>query len=157
MRDYAFVTNWRLQAPLEAVWDAIYDSEAWPTWWHYVVRVDLLEPGDERGVGAVRRYTWRTALPYTLAFDTRTTRVERPHVLEADAFGELVGTGRWRLTAEDGLVAVRYDWNVRTTRPWMNLLAPLARPVFAWNHAIVMRRGGQDLARHLGARLISAT
>jgi hypothetical protein len=37
----------------------------------------------------------------------------------------------------------------------MNLLAPLARPVFAWNHDVVMRWGGEGLARLLGTRLVA--
>jgi hypothetical protein len=36
----------------------------------------------------------------------------------------------------------------------MNLLAPVARPVFKWNHDYVMQRGGEALARRLGARLV---
>jgi hypothetical protein len=36
----------------------------------------------------------------------------------------------------------------------MNLLAPLARPVFRWNHDAIMREGGHALARRLNARLI---
>ena len=44
------------------------------------------------------------------------------------------------------MTAVVYEWNVRTTKPWMNLLAPIARPVFAWNHDWVMRNGGEGLA-----------
>jgi hypothetical protein len=92
-------------------------------------------------------------------FDTRTVKIEPPHLLEAEATGELVGTGVWQLKEEAGAgaVHVQYDWRVRTTRPWMNLLAPVMRPAFAWNHSVVMRRGGQDLARYLGARLLSAS
>jgi hypothetical protein len=37
----------------------------------------------------------------------------------------------------------------------MNVLAPLARPAFAWNHDIVMRQGADGIARELGARLIA--
>jgi hypothetical protein len=36
----------------------------------------------------------------------------------------------------------------------MNLLAPVGRPVFVWSHNAVMRRGGEGLARLLGARLL---
>ncbi len=50
-----------------------------------------------------------------------------------------------------------YEWNVRTTRPWMNLVAPVARPVFRWNHNAVMHSGGQGLADLLGARLLAVT
>ncbi|MCA1656715.1 MAG: polyketide cyclase, partial [Actinobacteria bacterium] len=35
------------------------------------------------------------------------------------------------------------------------LLAPLARPVFRWNHDVVMRQGGEGLADRLGARLLA--
>jgi hypothetical protein len=52
---------------------------------------------------------------------------------------------------------MRYDWNVRTTKSWMNLLAPLARPLFQWNHKVVMQQGAEGLARRLNARLVSAT
>ncbi len=69
--------------------------------------------------------------------------------------GELAGTGRWRLFEQDGVTAVTYEWNVATTKRWMNLLAPIARPVFAWNHDWVMARGGEGLARRLGTRLVA--
>ena len=36
----------------------------------------------------------------------------------------------------------------------MNRLAPVARPLFAWNHDVVMRRGAEGLARLLGAQLL---
>ncbi len=64
--------------------------------------------------------------------------------------GELEGVGRWRLYEQDGVTAVLYEWNVRTTKAWMNLLAPLLRPAFEWNHDWVMRarrRGNRRPAR----------
>jgi hypothetical protein len=51
---------------------------------------------------------------------------------------------------------VVYDWRVRSTKPWMNLLAPVARPVFEHNHDVVMRWGGEGLARRLGVELLAA-
>ena len=81
------------------------------------------------------------------------TRVQPPSVLEGEATGELEGTGRWTLTSEDGWTRVRYNWDIRTTRWWMNLLAPVARPAFTWNHDELMREGGESLARRLGVNL----
>ena len=152
MADYSFVTHWRIEAPIDRVWDALYRSEDWPTWWRGVLRVQVLQPGDDQGLGTVRRFTWKSVLPYELIFDARTTKIDKPHVLEANAFGELTGTGRWRLEQEASVTHVRYDWNVRTTKPWMNLLAPLLRPAFAWNHDKIMGWGAVGLSRHLGAR-----
>src|SRR5262245_32777548 len=78
MAAYRFVTNWRLDAPIDAVWNEIYASERWPEWWSSVLSVVVVRDGDERGVGAIRRYTWRGALPYKLTFEMTTTAVEKP-------------------------------------------------------------------------------
>jgi uncharacterized protein YndB with AHSA1/START domain len=153
--DYRFLTTWLLDCEREAVWDAIYDSESWPAWWRGVRVAERLAEGDERGIGQVGRYVWRSRIPYPVAFEMTTTRVERPHVLEGTARGGLEGVGRWHLFEEDGTTAVLYEWNVATTKPWMNTLAPLARPVFLWNHDWVMRNGGEGLAKLLGCRLLA--
>jgi hypothetical protein len=136
------------------VFQAIWDSERWPSWWRGVEEVVKLEEGDEEGVGSLGRYVWKSRLPYRLEFETRTTRVERPHLLEGEADGELIGVGRWRLYEGRGTAAV-YEWNVRTPRAWMNRMAPVARPLFEWNHDVVMREGAEGLARLLGAPLIA--
>ncbi|AXK40265.1 SRPBCC family protein [Crenobacter cavernae] len=151
MSEYRLTSLWRIAAPLEAVWDAIYDSAAWPVWWKGVECVVDIEKGDASGLGARQRLTWKSVLPYRLTFETRVTRVEPLRLLEGRVEGELEGVGRWHFSHEDGVTVVRYDWQVRTTRPWMNWLAPLARPLFEWNHDAVMREGGQGLARLLDA------
>jgi uncharacterized protein YndB with AHSA1/START domain len=157
---YEFLTTWLLEAPLEPVWAAIYDAESYPRWWRGVESVVELEPGQDPeglGIGNLARYTWRSRLPYTLEFDMRVTRVERPHLLAGQASGELEGEGIWRFYEGAQGTAVTYHWLVNTTRPWMNVLTPLLRPAFAWNHDLVMRQGGEGLARLLGARLLART
>jgi len=69
-----------------------------------------------------------------------TTRVEPINVIEGRAIGELQGTGRWQLSHDGALTTARYDWKVQTTKAWMNLVAPIARPLFSWNHDVVMAR-----------------
>jgi uncharacterized protein YndB with AHSA1/START domain len=152
---YRFVTEWRLRAPLADVWDAIVASEKWPSWWRGVLEVEELQAGDETGVGSRRRYVWRSKLPYALAFDMETTLVEPMSRLEGRASGELAGTGVWEFTEAGGVTTLCYTWSVKTTRPWMNLLAPLLRPAFAWNHDYVMKAGAEGLARLLNAELIA--
>jgi Polyketide cyclase / dehydrase and lipid transport len=154
MAEYSFVTAWCLDAPIEPVFAAIDDAARWPQWWKGVTRAELVEPGAQDGIGREWRFTWRSRLPYDLTFDSRVTRREPPHLLEGAADGELVGVGRWRLYSGAAGTAVIYEWNVRTARAWMNRLAPVARPLFAWNHDAVMRQGGAGLARLLGAQLL---
>jgi hypothetical protein len=153
MTDYHFVSTWRLQAPIERVWEEIFHSERWPGWWKYVHRVDQLDPGDADGLGKRQHLVFTTRLPYRLGFDVQVRHLQPPTTLEAVATGELDGVGRWTLTPDDGGTLVRYDWEVRTTRWWMNLAAPVARPVFTWNHDALMREAAESLARRLDAEL----
>ena len=155
MADYQFVTIWRVKAPLEKVWDLIFHSEDWPHWWRGVEGVEKLKDGDANHVGAIHRYTWKSKLPYRLVFDMQTTRVAPLSTLEGQAIGELQGKGRWQLSNDGGITTVRYDWKVETTKCWMNYLAPIARPIFKWNHNVVMGWGGEGLAQRWGVSLLS--
>jgi uncharacterized protein YndB with AHSA1/START domain len=156
MADYAFLTTWLLESPREPVWEAIYDQACWPNWWRGVEEAEEVRGGEESGVGTVSRLVWKSLLPYRVEFEVTTTRVERLQLLEADAVGELSGVGRWRFYEQDGITAVLYEWNVATSKAWMNLLAPVARPIFEWNHDWVMARGGEGIARLLGCRLLAS-
>ena len=64
------VTSMRLAAPIEAVWDRIYDWENWPSWWKGVARTEKAPAtpqekpeGPEGQVGTVE---WRSPLGYSL-------------------------------------------------------------------------------------------
>lgn len=148
---YHLFTEWQFDAPLDVVWNAIFHAEAWPDWWKGAESVVTLERGDADGLGARQRYTWKGVLPYRLTFVTRVTRIEPLRLLEGRVEGDLEGQGCWRFARGQGVTTVHYEWQVRTTRRWMNLLAPLARPIFCWNHDAVMRAGGIGLARYLDA------
>jgi hypothetical protein len=154
MSDYAFTTVWRTRAPLEAVWQEIFDTESWPSWWKGVEKVIKLREGDADGLGSVHRYTWKSRLPYRLTFDMETVKIEAPRFLEGVAVGELVGRGCWRLWTEGDETIIRYDWIVSTTKRWMNALAVVARPLFRWNHDVVMRWGAAGLSERLGVPVI---
>ncbi len=155
MKTYNFVTIWRVKAPIERVWNEIYHSSDWPAWWKGVESVVEMRKGDERGVGSIHRYTWKSKLPYRLSFDMETVRIDPPLLLEGVAIGELQGRGLWQLSTEGNETIVRYDWNVETTKRWMNLLAPVARPLFEWNHNVVMNWGAEGLEKRLGANVFT--
>jgi len=112
-----------------------------------------IKKGDGRGIGALHRYTWKGSLPYRITFDIHVLTIQPLCLLEGEASGEVEGRGLWSLTERGRETLVRYDWDIRTNTRWMNLLAPLAGPVFRWNHDRVMRDGAQGLARRLGRRV----
>ena len=125
----------------------------WPEWWQGVESVEQVDAGDERRVGSRYRVRWRSRAPYAVEFDFTVDEVREPVLMAGRASGALDGTGTWRLFEDAGVTAVVYEWEVRTTRAWMNALAPVARPLFAANHHWVMRQGGEGLAGRLGVRI----
>lgn len=146
MASYRFHTVWTVAAPLEAVWDVIFDAERWPEWWPGVEQVKALDHGrGDLKIGSRTEQVWRSRLPYSVRFETVTDRVERLRLIEGRVDGDLRGTGVWRFDAAVAATTVSYDWRVETTSPWMNALARIARPVFRWNHDWVMRQGGEGL------------
>lgn len=150
MSNYEFVTIWNIDAPLVAVWDAIEDADTWPEWWKGVLRSIETRRGDADGVGSIRRTTWKSALPYKLEFDSEIVRVERHRLIEAQAFGELDGHGLWEFEKiADNKTRVQYDWAVKTTKAWMNIISPVARPFFRWNHNVIMAWGEEGLRKRL--------
>jgi hypothetical protein len=115
-----------------------------------------LDPGDEAGIGAHSRLTWRAKVGYSLVFEAKARVIEKPCLVVADLSGELIGTGTWRLFEQDGVTAVLYRADVSTSKRWMTLLAPVLNPVFRQNHDWVMRNGATGIADLLGVRLLAS-
>ena len=151
---YRFVTFWQVDAPIDAVWDAIVHPERWPEWWPGVLAVEEIEGGEEvSGLGNVQRYTMKSRLPYALKFETRSITIEQPRLLDATATGELEGIGRWRLAERDGGTLVR-------SRVGCPDYACVDEPVRAPGTADLrdqpprdLHRGGKGLARLLGVQV----
>ena len=154
MAEYRLLTIWRIAAPLDEVYTAIHDSPRWPDWWPGMQKVEEVAAGDADGIGSVLRYFWRGKLPYRMVFEVRATRIEKRVAIEGAVQGDLEGIGRWHFISEGAVSVVRYEWNVRSTRWWMNLIAPFARSMFIRNHGIVMRQGAEGLAGLLSAPLL---
>lgn len=154
MAEYRLQSVWRIEAPLEDVYAAVHDSLCWPDWWPGAERVEALASGKPDGVDSVRRYVWQGKLPYRLVVDVRVTRVEALVAIEGSASGDLEGVGRWRFARDAAVSIVAFEWQVRTTRRWMNLIAPFARKAFVRNHALIMAQGGARLAQRLAAPLL---
>lgn len=147
---YQFFTRWEFRAPLARVWHELMTPEEWPRWWRGVENVELVRKGhDDLGHGAIRNYVWKSRLPYTLRFTLETIRVEPQSIIEATATGELAGRGIWTLSHRDGVTYAENDWRVSTTKWWMGILAPIARPIFSWNHAVSMEWGRKGLQSRL--------
>lgn len=151
--DYAFVTRWRMNGPLDDVFDVLADSEGLAEWWPSVyLDVRTLAPGDARGVGRVLALHTKGFLPYTLRWRLTVTDVERPHRLALRAEGDFTGAGTWTLVDDAEHVDVRFDWTVRADKPLLRWLSWLLAPLFAANHSWAMARGLDSLRLELRRR-----
>lgn len=155
MAEYRLLTIWRIEAPLEEVYAAVHDSLRWPDWWPGVQKVEQAAAGDADGINSVWRYSWQGQLPYRLEFEVCATHIENLVAIEGTSRGDLEGVGRWHFSRQGAVSIVRCEWHVRSTRWWMNLIAPVARSMFIRNHALVMEQGGKGLARLLRSPLVS--
>jgi uncharacterized protein YndB with AHSA1/START domain/mannose-6-phosphate isomerase-like protein (cupin superfamily) len=143
-REYLFVDEWEVAAPRASVFDAISDARTYPMWWKPVY-IDVDADGDAE-VGKVSRQHFKGRLPYHLRTTSTITRLEPPHVVEADVDGDLRGHGKWTLTERPGGgTHVRFDWQVFADKPVLRLLTPILRPAFRWNHAWAIARAREGL------------
>src|SRR5262249_12497317 len=108
-RQYRFVTHWRFEATPEEVYGIIDHSSEFMRWWPAVwLKVELLEPGDARGIGKVMRYTTKGWLPYILRWTGRAVAKEYPSRLVLHATGDFEGHGSWTFRADGPHVDVEY-------------------------------------------------
>ena len=155
-KSYSFLSTWRLKAPLESVWQCMYESERWPEWWNGVIEVKEIVEGDERGLGSIRTYTLTSPARYKLTFNMEFIERIDHQLLKGRASGDLEGTGAWIFREEEGgITTIECHWHVATTLKWMNYLAFLLEPFFRNNHSAVMNWGAKGLAKRLDAELIS--
>lgn len=145
---YHFVTDWRFRARLQRVWEVVLDIERYPGWWKNFRRVTITR-GDGRSIGSVIECEVRGSLPYSLRYALEVIEAEQYRHILLRSTGDLVGTGRWAFSGGDPETRAVYYWDVATTNPVLNLVAPLAKGALARNHERVMANGYAALRPHV--------
>ena len=140
---YVFQSVWSVDAPFDDVCSVLADPESYPDWWPEIRSVEALGDGRFQMVA-------RSLLPYELRFVSE----ERPErsgrgVIHAALSGDLEGFARWTVTEVSGGCRLVYDQEVKTHKRLLDLLAPVARPAFRANHALMMRHGEAGLRTFL--------
>jgi uncharacterized protein YndB with AHSA1/START domain len=140
---YTFVDEWDVNAPPEAVFEALADARTYPTWWRPVYITSEADGPPE--VGRVSRQQFKGRLPYRLKTTSTLVALDPPRRIEADVVGDLSGRGVWTLTPRNGGTHVRFDWQVHADRPLLRYLTPVLRPLFRSNHNWAVRRAMEGL------------
>ena len=140
---YRFQSEWRLDASHERVFEALKDLEGYVAWWPEVKAVKRIAEGRFEVVA-------RATLPYELRFiSSQSVLDENKGILEAGLRGDLNGFTRWTLLQREGSTVAVFDEEVHTGKRLLNVLAPVARPAFRYNHTLMMRHGQEGLRRLL--------
>jgi hypothetical protein len=144
---YHFVTEMVLASSPEVVQATLENVTGWPAWWKWARRVEQLNDLPAGAVGARYRNDIRTPLLYGFSYVTEIVAIA-PGRIQVSSSGDLQGSGLFAFeTSSDGATALSFSWLVETTKWWMNIAGPLARPLFAWNHDRLMTDFAQGLAR----------
>jgi len=149
MGHYRFHHIWRLAHDPRRVYEVLADGERYPEWWPQVRRARRID--EHSGV-----VVCRSVLPYELRMlATRTIDNPDEMHLRATLAGDLIGWAEWRLESSGRGCIARFEQEVDTTG-LIKHTTPIARPIFEWNHMVMMRGGERGLSQRL-ARQASAT
>jgi hypothetical protein len=148
---YVFRSTWHVKAPVADVTSVLNDLESYPAWWPEIREVRAL--GNNRF-----EVVARSLLPYELRFVSEGAPGEpTPGIIDARLSGDMEGTVRWTVAEVDDGCRLVYDQEVTTHKRLLNVLAPVARPGFRVNHALMMRHGESGLRTFFAGYLRGAS
>jgi hypothetical protein len=151
--NYHFITRWQVQGAVEEVADILGDAALLSRWWPSVyLKVEILEPGDEQGVGRVVSLYTKGWLPYTLRWQFQVTESHYPHGFTLQAQGDFEGRGIWTFEQAGPWVNVIYDWKIRADKPLLRYFSLIMKPIFSANHRWAMAKGEESLRLELARR-----
>ena len=140
---YVFQSIWHVAARRDDLMPVLNDMESYPAWWPEIREARVLGHGRFDVIA-------RSFLPYELRFVSEAAPGEPPPgVIDARLSGDLEGTVRWTVTEEGDGCRLVYDQEVVTHKRLLNATAPVARPAFRANHAIMMRHGQAGLRTYM--------
>jgi len=153
--EISITAHWTVPGTPSEVYEVLLDTEHYVDWWPEVFKsVTVVHQGSPEGGGKIANVQTKGVLPYHLNWRITVVEPTAPAGFTVKASGDLVGQGIWFLRAEADQTAVQYDWTVRVEKPIVRTLAPVLRPLLAFNHKWAMARGQEGLSREMGRRVL---
>jgi Polyketide cyclase / dehydrase and lipid transport len=144
---FAFERSWRIGIDVEALWDALADTRAYPRWWPWLRDAQL--PALVAGSRAV--FVVAPPLPYHLHLRLALTEVTAGRRVAADVEGDLAGRAQLTLAPDGEASIATLSWDLELRRRGLRSLGRLARPVLEAGHESVVRSGVRSFAAALDA------
>ncbi len=151
--DYQFLTEWKVNAPSELIYEILKESRDYPRWWPDVYLEAEFQPsGRQDHIGDRVKLLTKGWLPYRLRWTAEVLRLEPPHQIEITASGDFIGAGVWHIRPDGNGSHVTFDWRIRADKPLLRWLSPVFKPIFKLNHQWAMSKGFESLCREVQRR-----
>ena len=148
---FRFEEEWNFpDASVAEVYEVLAHGELLPQWWKGVyLKARKLSPSRQPQVGDRLAVQARGFLPYKLDFIIEAAELSPNSRVVVKTFGDF--EGRWSATLTKRPEGAHVDlvWEVTVEKPALKRLAPLLRPLFAWNHRWTTPRGERGLRAFL--------
>jgi hypothetical protein len=143
LNSYRFSDIWCIAAPVRVVFDTVADLAGYPQWWPDVRSVSRIDDDTAELI-------CRATLPYRLVLQMRRAEQnEHAGRLAVHLAGDLEGLLAAQVTRSPAGTILDIRQDVVVTKPLLRGLAPVARPLYRLNHAMMMRRGQSGLRARL--------
>jgi hypothetical protein len=144
LNDYRFRSLWSVRAATGRVFAALIDLTRYPDWWPDIRAVTRVDEDTAEVV-------CRSVLPYALTFRLhRAVEDEAAGHMRVDMTGDLEGYVEGQVAAHATAGAVlSITQRVVVRKPLLRAFAPVGRPVFRANHALMMWRGQRGFRTYL--------
>lgn len=149
MKEYRFVDNWFIKAPIDTVYHYISDPRTYVQWWPSYDNVRILKDVPFPYVGGQAELIVRSPFGYRLRLEVEVTEANPPVYLKTISRGQLAGTSIWEFSEENDTTHAVWTWIVRSDHPLLNRLEWLAKPIFAKSHVLASEKGHRGLKRLL--------
>jgi hypothetical protein len=139
--------SWLFPVGPEELWSILSDTTAYPGWWPWLRRPRL----PALVAGGVARFSVVPPLPYHIDVELHLDEVEPVRRIHTAVGGDLDGWASLDLSiAGPGQTQVRLRSTLAFSRPGLRALTLVGRPVLAWGHESVVRRGLQGFVAAQG-------
>ncbi len=150
MANYKFSTVWNIKAPIEKVWDALFDIPKISDWWHSIIKVDETIKGFENGTGSLSHYTLKGFLPHQIKFCTMNSEVVFHKLIVGEIYGDIKGSIRWEFVKDkDHNTTVICTFKIHDTKPLTYFSGFLLFPLYKKNFRFIFKRGEENLNSYL--------
>jgi hypothetical protein len=118
--------------PPERLWAQIEQFDRYETWWPWLSALRI--EGGELAAGSVLHGVVSPPVPYRMQVDIDLVGCVRPHAVDADVAGDLVGPAHLRIRSEGEGSRVEVSWALEMRQPAMRWAFRFGRPLLQWGH-----------------------